>query len=300
MWNIIGKRFIFFGISELVILASVVAIALLGLNPGIEFSSGSLLTLRFVEPVSVPEVKGALVEIGYPGAIVQVTGTDDFLIRSTLLSADAKEEMLASLSASLGELDEVGFESIDPVIARETLRTTAIAVALAAVGIALYITWAFRRMPKPFRYGSCALIALLHDILIVLGVFAVLGVVLGWEVDLMFITGILAVVGYSVNDTVVVFDRIRETESLSPKASFTSIVNRSINAALARSLNTMVTTLVAVAALLLFVGTNIQTFAVTLMVGIVSGTYSSVFVASSLLVVWEEGEWRHLLPFFRG
>lgn len=299
MWNIIGRKFLFLGLSELLILVSIVVLALFGLNPGVEFSSGSLLTLHFEGPVSVEEVKTVLSQMGYPGAIVQLTGTDDFLIRSTVLSTEAKEGIKSGLAEALGGLSEVSFENIDPVIAGETVNTSAIAVGVAAVGIALYITWAFRRMPKPFRYGACAIIALVHDIVIVLGMFAVLGVLLGWEVDLMFVTGILAVVGYSINDTVVVFDRIREVELSKPKASFASVVNSALNATLARSFSTSITTLVAVVALLLFVGANIQTFAVTLIVGIIAGTYSSI-IASALLVVWEKGEWRRLVPFLKG
>lgn len=299
MWNIIGRKFLFLGLSELLILVSIVVLALFGLNPGVEFSSGSLLTLHFEGPVSVEEVKTVLSQMGYPGAIVQLTGTDDFLIRSTVLSTEVKEGIKSGLAEALGGLSEVSFENIDPVIAGETVRTSAIAVGVAAVGIALYITWAFRRMPRPFRYGACAIIALVHDIVIVLGMFAVLGVLLGWEVDLMFVTGILAVVGYSINDTVVVFDRIREVELSKPKASFATVVNNALNATLARSLSTSITTLVAVVALLLFVGANIQTFAVTLIVGIIAGTYSSI-IASALLVVWEKGEWRRLVPFLKG
>jgi len=183
------------------------------------------------------------------------------------------------------------------VIARETARIAAIAVAVAAVGILLYVTWAFRRMPKPFRYGTCAIIALVHDVLVVLGVFSILGSILGWEVNLMFITGILAVIGYSVNNTVVIFDRIRENLIKGVSPNFEVIVNNSLVESLGRSLNTSLTTLFVVLALLLFVGAAIQNFAIVLLIGIIVGTYSSLCIAPQLLVVWERGEWGRFLQW---
>ena len=172
------------------------------------------------------------------------------------------------------------------MVATETARNAGIAVAIAAIGILLYIAWAFRRMPNPFRYGACAIVALLHDTLVALGAFSILGSILGWEINLMFVTGILAVIGYSVNNTVVVFDRIRENLSRDYKSDFENVVNNSLVETMSRSLNTSLTTLFVVLALLLFVGTAIQNFAVVLLIGIIAGTYSSLFIAPSLLVVW--------------
>jgi preprotein translocase subunit SecF len=199
------------------------------------------------------------------------------------------------LSARFGGLEETEFSSVSPMVATETARNAIIAVAVAAVGVLLYITWAFRRMPNPFRYGTCAVIALIHDAVVAMGVFSILGGILGWEINLMFITGILAVIGYSVNNTVVVFDRVREnlTKGISPH--FEVVVNSSLVETLSRSLNTSLTTLLVVVALLLFVGASIQNFAVVLLVGIIAGTYSSLFIAPMLLVVWEKGEWNRFL-----
>jgi preprotein translocase subunit SecF len=182
------------------------------------------------------------------------------------------------------------------MVAAETTRNAGIAIGIASVGILLYVTWAFRKMPNPFRYGACAIIALGHDALVVLGVFSMLGHMLGWEINLMFITGLLAAVGYSVNDTVVVFDRIRENLRLGISSNFEVVVNTSVVETLGRSLNTSFTTLITVLALVLFVGASIQNFAVVLLIGIVTGTYSSIFIASTLLIVWEKGEWGR---FFR-
>jgi preprotein translocase subunit SecF len=181
------------------------------------------------------------------------------------------------------------------MVAAETARNAAIAVAVAAIGILLYITWAFRRMPNPFRYGACAIVALIHDALVALGAFSILGGILGWEINLMFITGILAVIGYSVNNTVVVFDRIRENLTKDTKSDFEVVINNSLVETLSRSLNTSLTTLLVVLALLFFVGASIQNFAVVLLIGIIAGTFSSLCIAPPLLVVWKNDEWGRFL-----
>jgi len=168
-------------------------------------------------------------------------------------------------------------------------------VAIAALGILLYVTWAFRRMPRPFHYGTCAIVALVHDALVVMGIFSIIGAILNWEINLMFITGILAVIGYSVNNTVVVFDRIRENLTRGISADFETIVNNSLVETLSRSVNTSLTTFIVVLALLLFVGANIQNFVIVLIIGILAGTFSSICIAPSLLVVWDNKEWGRFL-----
>ncbi len=295
MFDIIGKRFRFLAISGIVILVGIVSLSVFGLKAGIEFSSGSLLTLDFEQPVNLNELKQELAGLGYEKAIVQTTGEGDFLIRTVELTTAQKTELEEGLVASFGPVTERGFENVDPVIARQTAQTAAIAVAVAAVGILLYITWAFRRMPKPFHYGTCAIVALVHDALIALGIFSILGAILGWEINLMFIIGILAVIGYSVNNTVVVFDRIRENLLKSVRPDFEAVVNSSLAQTLIRSLNTSLTTIIVILALMLFVGAQIQNFAVVMLIGIIAGTYSSLFIAPSILVIWEKGEWPRLL-----
>ncbi len=288
MFDIIGKRFWFFIISGIVIVAGIVSLATFGFKAGIEFSSGSMVTVSFEQEVNGDELKEELADLGYGNAVVQTTEGGDFLIRTVEITAAEKTQLKEDLTTKFGSLEEKGFENIDPLIARQTSRTAGIAVAVATVGILLYITWAFRRMPKPFHYGTCAIIALIHDALVALGVFSILGGILGWEINLMFITGILAVIGYSVNNTVVIFDRIRENLLKGISSSFEVVVNTSLVETLGRSLNTSLTTLFVVLALLLFVGASIQNFAVVLLVGIVAGTYSSLFIAPALLVVWEK------------
>ena len=289
MLDISGKRAWLFIISGIVILIGVVSLVTFGLKPGIDFSSGSMLTLSF-EPDKVDEsiLRQELANLGYGNAIVQTTGEGDFLIRTTELAAGEKTQLEEDLTARFGPVEEKGFESVDPVIAKQTAQTAGIAVAVAAIGILLYVTWAFRRMPNPFRYGTCAIIALLHDVLIVLGVFSILSGILDWEINLMFITGVLAVIGYSVNNTVVVFDRIRENQRRGISPSFEVMVNSSLVETLSRSLNTSLTTILVVLALLLFIGASIQNFAVVLLIGIVAGTFSSICIAPLLLVVWEQ------------
>jgi len=294
MTDIVGKRFWFFIASGIVILFCIISLASFGLKPGIELSSGSILTVNFEQTVNEDDLKQELANLGYGGAIVQRTGEGAFLIRTSELTGEDKTELENGLTARFGPATESQFYSVSPMIASETARNAGIAIGVAAVGILLYVTWAFRKMPKPFRYGTCAIIALGHDALVALGVFAVLGSTLGWEINLMFITGILAVVGYSVNNTVVVFDRIRENLIRGISSDFETVVNTSLVETLSRSLNTSLTTLFVVLALLLFVGASIQNFAVVLLVGIVAGTFSSICIAPNLLVVWEKREWGQL------
>ncbi|MCH8864119.1 MAG: protein translocase subunit SecF [Chloroflexi bacterium] len=291
MFDIVGHRFRFFLISGVVILIGVISLLTVGLKSGIEFSSGSLLTVDFEREVTQSQLKQEMMSLGYEDVIIQRTGTGDYLIRTHQLDIDDRAQLQAGLEARFGSLTEPEFSSVSPLIAEETARTATIAVVVAAVGILFYVTWAFRRMPKPFHYGTCAIIALAHDALVAMGVFSILGGILNWQINLMFITGILAVIGYSVNNTVVIFDRIRENLKISEHMSFETVVNNSLVETLGRSINTSLTTLIVVLSLLFFVGATIQNFAAVLIVGIIAGTFSSVCIAPTLLVVWDKGEW---------
>ncbi len=296
MFDVINKRFWFFLISGLIILIGIISLATFGLKLSIEFSSGSRLRLTFDEQqVTQEQLQQEMANLGYPEAIIETellaTGQGDFFIRTRELFENEKDEIEAGLEAKFGKVTEQEFGHVSPEAATETTRSAAIAIAVAAIGILLYVTWAFRRMPKPFHYGTCAIIALIHDTLVALGIFSLLGGFLNWQIDLMFITGILAVIGYSVNNTVVIFDRIRENLLLNTSADFEITVNNSLVETLGRSLNTSLTTLVVVLALFLFVGVSIQNFVVVLIIGIIAGTFSSICIAPSLLVVWDKGEW---------
>jgi preprotein translocase subunit SecF len=193
----------------------------------------------------------------------------------------------------LGSLKVLEFYDVSPIVAKEIGRNTGIAIAAASIGILLYIAWAFRRVPRSFRWGSCAVVALIHDVLVVLGVFSILGRLLNIQIDALFITAILAVVGYSVNNTVVVFDRVRENITLGRSKDMTIVVNRSLVETLRRCLNTSLTTLFVLLALLLFGGLTIKNFILALVIGLIAGTYSSLFVAPQLLLVWEKG-WKKI------
>ena len=297
-FDIIGKRFWFFLISGAVILIGIVSLATFGLKSGIEFSSGSMLTIDFEQEVEQAQLEQSLADLGYSDVIVQQTQpTGNFLIRTHELGGAEKTQLEDALIARFGNLTEAEFYSVSPMIAAETAQNALIAVAVAAVGILLYVTWAFRRMPKPFHYGTCAVVALIHDALVALGVFSILGGILNWQINLMFITGILAVIGYSVNNTVVIFDRIRENLILGVSSKFEVVVNNSLVETFSRSLNTSLTTLIVVLALLLFVGATIQNFVAVLVIGIIAGTFSSMCIAPGLLVVWDKGEWRRFIKW---
>ena len=295
MLDIIGKRFWFLVISGALTLICIILLAAFGLELGIDFSSGSILTVSFEQEVDQGQLEQELAGLGYTSATVERNPEGDFLISTVELTSEEKAQLKENLAAKFGTIKEKGFENVDPVIAKETARIAVIAIAIAAVGMLLYITWAFRRMPSPFRYGTCSIIALVFNMLVILGVFAILGAISGWGINLLFITGILAVIGYSVNNTVVIFDRIRENLIKGVSADFRVVVNNSLVESLSRSFNTSLTTILVVLALLLFVGASIQNFTVTLLIGIIIGTYSSVYVAPTLLVVWENREWGRLL-----
>jgi preprotein translocase subunit SecF len=298
--NIIGKRYWFFLISGIVIVIGLLSWAIFGLKTGVELSSGSLLTVKFEQEVEQGQLEEELVNLGYDDAVVQQTQpTGNYLIRTHMISAEEKTDLEAGLQAALGAFSgETSFVNVAPLVAGETRQTAVIAVAIAAIGILAYVTWAFRRMPKPLHYGTCAIVALVHDALIALGIFSILGAIMGWQINLMFITGVLAVIGYSVNNTVVIFDRIRENLTRGIGADFETVVNNSLVETLGRSLNTSLTTLIVVLALLFFVGATIQNFVVVLIIGVIAGTFSSICIAPSLLVVWDNHEWGRFIPRF--
>jgi preprotein translocase subunit SecF len=206
--------------------------------------------------------------------------------------------MVQSFTDRFGSVEVLGFDFVSPLIAQEIVRHSVLAVGAACVGILLYLWWAFRRVPQSWRYGACAVFALVHDALLVLGVFSILGRLFNVELDALFITAVLTVIGFSVHDTIVVFDRIRENIIRHQGEAFESVVNHSLTQTLARSLNTSITVLLTLITLRLFGGVTIHNFVLALLVGITSGTYSSIFNASLLLVSWETGEigrfWRRL------
>jgi preprotein translocase subunit SecF len=317
MIDFVGRKRWFFLISAIAITVAIISLVVstltIGapLRPGIDFSGGTSMTISFtpkMEQNEATQLQGQLrrevTEFGHPEAIIQFQrDSRNFLIRMKFISPQEVNELRDRLEAAFNRDVEISVPlEMSPIIAAETAGNASIAVIIAAVAMLLYITWAFRRMPKPFRWGTCAIIALIHDVLIVVGIFSILGKVANVEVDAMFITGLLAVVGYSINNTVVVFDRIRENMSKGISPDFAVTVNSSLIETLGRSLNTSLTTLCVILALFLFGGATIHRFILVLLIGLLAGTYSSLFIAGPLLVVWEKREWRQLfswLPFVK-
>lgn len=279
---------------------------------GIEFTSGSTLTIRFVQPVQEGQLREELTSLGYGDAIIQGTSEGDFFIRTRELAAEEKgpsgevtksaerERIEQAFKDRFGEFSIRDFYSVSPIVAGEIETNAVRAVFVAAIGILLYITWAFRKVPKPFRYGTCAVIAIVHDVLVLLGIFSLLGKFANVEIDAMFLAAVLTVVGYSVHDTIVVFDRIRENMFKGKIKDYSSVVNYSIMETLARSLNVTLTTLLVITAMFLFGGVTIRYFILALLIGIITGTYSSIFNASQLLVVWEYKEWGKFISWIPG
>ena len=291
--DFVGKRNWFVGISLLVIVPGIIFLIIApGLKPGIDFSGGSTITIEFADTVDQQALRLELSSVGYTEATVQKLGTSTFFIRTKELHEDDKNTLVSRLETALSPSGSqvLSFDLVSPVVARETVVNAFYAVLAAAVGIFAYLWWAFRNVPSPFRYGLAAIVALVHDALVVIGVFAILGVLADVEVNTMFLIALLTVIGYSVNDTIVVFDRLRENILLNPNHSLRVNANNSISETIGRSLNTSLTLLFTLLALLLFGGPTIREFLWVLLIGVIAGTYSSIGIATQVLIVWESGD----------
>ena len=292
--DFVGKRFWFFIISLLVIAPGIIFLILApGLRPGIDFTGGSSMTLRFSDESNInqQQVRDQLTTLGYQEATVQNLGENSFFIRTKELNEEDKDTLVTNITTSLDEGAEnvlQGFDLVSPIVAQETVMNALWAILAAAVGIFIYIWWAFRSVPSPFRYGLAAIVALIHDTIIVIGIFAILGELMQTEVNTMFLIALLTVIGYSVNDTIVVFDRIRENVLIYSNRAFPEIVNLSISETIGRSLNTSFTLVITLIALVLFGGATIREFLFVLLIGVVVGTYSSIAIASQVLVSWDQ------------
>jgi len=298
MIDFVGKKRWFSLISGILIIAGIISLAVFGLKPGIDFAGGTSMTFRFSPPVEQSQLREEMAKLGYDKATIQNAGEGNFIIHIEEITSEEANELAEQIGAELDSQVKISdYYLASPTVGAETARNAGIAVIIAAVAMLFYIVWAFRRMPSPFRWGTCAIIALIHDVFIIVGIFSILGWIAGVEIDALFITGLLAVVGYSINNTVVIFDRIRENVSRHISPDFATTVNSSIVETLGRSLNTSLTTLFVILALFLFGGATIHYFVLVLLLGVIIGTYSSICISSQLLVVWEKKEWRALLPF---
>ena len=288
-----SKRGWFYLVSLLVILPGAAFLIISpGLRPGIDFTGGSTLTLEFAADVQQTDLRERMAAEGHPDATIQRLGDRTYFIRVKELADDSKTNLVDALEAGLSPdgVSELSFDLVSPIVAAETVRNAMYAVLAAAAGIFIYVWWAFRNVPSPFRYGAAAIIALLHDTIIVIGAFSALGYLLDFEVGTMFLIALLTVIGYSVNDTIVVFDRIRENVATHPNRELREVVNLSISETIGRSLNTSLTLLITISALLLFGGGTIREFLLTLLIGVIAGTYSSIAIASQALISWEYGD----------
>src|SRR5256714_2601326 len=303
MIDLLKYRYVYFLISALIILPGLVFIGLGGLKPGIDFTGGTELTGQMPSRVhpTVAAVESVVRSVPYPGPPgylddsqgqeVQVQGAGNrqgFLIRTRDIGANVavQKSLIAALEKHYGNVQTQGFQSVGSTIGAQTTTRAIQAVVVASLAILLYMAWAFRKLNHSFVYGGAAIAALLHDVLVVLGLFAIMGYFFNVRVDSLFVPAVLTVIGFSVHDTIVVFDRIRENMGRRTGESYYTVVNNSLLQTLGRSLNTSLTVLLTLAALLLFGGSSIRVFVLALLVGLTSGTYSSIFHATPLSLIW--------------
>jgi preprotein translocase subunit SecF len=295
MMDIVGKKYYFFGLSLLVIVPGLIALVLWGMQLAIDFTGGSMLDIKFNSgsAPTVTQVLPVLSQNGFPDSQVQTSGNDTLVIRTKTMDDATRAKIVADLEKAFNTKITVNrFDSVGPAVGQEVASRAAMAVAVAALFITIYITFAFRGVPNAFRYGVSAVIAMIHDILVVVGIEAILGHFLHWETDSLFLTALLTVIGFSVHDTIVVYDRIRENANIYRRIPYATLVNHSIVQTLVRSINTQLTVMITLLALALFGGVTIRHFVIILLIGVFSGAYSSIFNAASILVVWENKEWK--------
>lgn len=293
MLNFMKWRWVYFLISGLVIIPGLISLVVFGLRPAIDFTGGALLEVSMVAPLpSSDEIMAAttdLVDITQ----VQVTAQDTAVLRSVTLDDQQKNQVLLALQSTFADknVQEVRFETVGPTLGKELITKTLVGVVLAASVIMIYVARQF----KELRYGVSAIISMLHDSLVLLGFFSILGRLAGVEVDVLFVTALLTTLSFSVHDTIVVYDRIRELKQLHPKLTLEEVINAAVLQTLSRSLNNSLTIIFMLTALVLLGGSTIKWFAVALLVGAITGTYSSTFTAAPLLLVWADVQkwWQH-------
>lgn len=289
--------------SATLVTLSIILLIVPGLPLGIDFQSGTAITYEWPTD-SVPDVdavREGLNNAGYSEAVIQDAGANQFFVRTSDLGESGKQAVDNALAASTGRAPTtISISSVSSVVASQTIVSSIIAVLVAAAIVMLYIMWAFRSVPKFHRYAVATLVALIHDVALTLGLFIIFGFALGATVNVPFVVAILTIIGYSVNDTIVVFDRIRENVRAVPGRRFRDNVRVAIRETVVRSLATSITTLIVSLSLLLFGGQTLRDFMLVLVVGIVVGTYSSIFVASAVLVAWEENKFANMIGRARG
>ena len=299
MFQIIQNRYRYFSLSGLLILAGIVAMiiswAIAGQPFGIsvDFEGGARFEVQFSEPATEEAIRDVLRGFGLSNpAVIELRGEElinAWQIRSEAVTPEEGQEITRALGNQIVPLipGTTQFENVSPSIGREVTRAAWIAIVVAAAIILIYIAIAFRQVPSPFRYGACAVSAMIHDLFIIFGFMAIMGLFAGWEVDALFVTAVLTIAGFSLQDTIVVFDRIRENIQIRPNEPYEVLVNRSILETIHRSLATQLAAMFVMVALILFGGSSIRQFISVLFIGLLSGTYSSIFHAVPLLAEWE-------------
>lgn len=291
MINIIKYRKLYYLLSGTLVVASIYALAVWGLKLGIDFTGGSLMEIEYATSrASVESIKENMKIAGIEDVVIQPAGERGMIIRFKDVDEKTHQEILNKLKNGKEDiLVQKSFSSIGPTIGKEMERKSFWAISIVLVIIVAYVAFAFRKVSFPlvsWKYGIVTLIALFHDIIIPLGVFAALGKFYNTEIDVAFIAAILTVLGYSVHDTIIVFDRIRENLTKFGREEFEVLVNKSLNQTFLRSLNTSLTVILVLLAIYLFGGQPIHNFALVLLIGIGAGTHSSIFIASPLLISW--------------
>ncbi len=293
--NILGKRYLFFGLSLLIIVSGLVILFLNRAPLSIDFTGGSLLEVSFNDQSPEPSEIIAVYEAAdIKDVQVQTSETGSYIVRSQFLDNEARDVVLNALREKIGEVNVIRFDSVGPSIGEQVTTRGAIAVAVSSVLVVLFIAWSFRGVQNAFRYGICAILAMIHDVAIIFAITGFGSWLFGWEIDSLFLTALLTVIGFSMQDTIVVFDRIRENANIYRRLDYETLVNHSIVQTLQRSINTQLMTVeFLLLALAMFGGVTLQEFASILLIGLLSGTYSSIFIAAPILVLWEKREWKN-------
>ena len=305
LFTLVQKRKYYYMLSLLIIVPGLVAMGYLTattgtpIKLGIDFTGGAYWEIRFDNPVQPGEVHDVLADFGFDPVVQTLNDGRTVAIRMKPTDEATKAQLITALKERIGEFTELQFRSIGPAIGREVTRAAGVAVLVASLAILLFITWAFRNVPHPVRFGVSAIIAMVHDVLVTTGIFAILGIFRGWEADSLFLTALLTVIGFSVQDTIVVFDRIRENAPKYRGEDFETLANRSLLETIHRSLATQLNAIFVMIAILLFGGVTIQRFIAVMLIGLISGTYSSIFNAVPVLVSWEMGELGRIFPFLK-
>ena len=289
--NLLSKRIYLFYFSIVAIVISIILLVLPGLPLGIDFTSGSTITYRWEDKnPTQDQISESMEKAGFDTSIIQSMGNKEFFIRTSDLGLNGKEKIDDQLKNLIGELPvTLDVNTVGSSVAENTIRNSIIAVFIASLFVMLYIIYAFRNVEQAYLYAIAAIITLIHDVFVVMGLFILISLFVGSVVNSIFIVGILTVIGYSVNDTIVIFDRIRENLIINKSTEFINVVNMSVRESVTRSLGTSVTTSIVILSMLLFGGQSLRDFLIVLLLGVIIGTYSSIFVASNLLLTWRYG-----------